>query len=243
MISTRMVWVSAVWVALALSACSGSSGGAAETVAPTTIPSTTLAPTTTLPPPTTLPASAVFLRSDGIGNFTFGAPYEGFEEGIPLERDSNDGAKFPIDAGNGFFSTVDGQKFFRYPRAREVCWNDGLDAANGYLCAYFGGADADTLQFVGWTYSRGAEVGTLFASFGGTVNALASEVPAISIPQEGECVTSASIGGIVVDLVSESGASFGDFSAAGPFVKLIPADARVGQMTAGATYIGPDTVC
>ncbi len=161
-----------------------------------------------------MPASEVFLPSDGIGAFTFGAPYEGFEEGIPLEEDSNDGARFSVDMPGGFFGNDAGDQFFTYPTARVICWNDGLDGVNGYLCAYFGGPDSDTLTFVGWDYIAGTGVGTLYSSFGVTVNALVSDVPALPAGTQ-DCE--------VVDGID---------------VELNIGDTHVSVMSAGETFLG-----
>ena len=223
----NLVALIAISTVSTVSACSGSEASD-PTVAPATIAATTIAPTTTVPVPTTLPADQVFLRSDGIGSFTFGASYEGFEEGIALEEDSNDGMRFPIDLGDGFFS-IDGTPSglaFAYPRGREVCWNDGLDGVNGYLCAYFGGPDADTLQFVGWEYRSATGIGELFTSHGVTVNALARDVPAIPELEQDACGSATvRVDEVVVDLVSDTGEVVVGGVAA--------ADARVIAMRAG----------
>ncbi len=239
--STRSL--AALWSLLAVVAsCSDPSVGAPETVAPTDAPTTVATTTTsTLPPPTTLPESAVFLRSDGFGPFSFGTPYnDDFRAGMPLVRGSDDGRKFPVDAGNGYFVTDDGLDSFRYPRARSVCFDDGHDAVNGYLCAFFGGPDPDTLTFVGWSYFSRTGPGGLFSSHGITVNALVSNVPGIPLP-EGGCTshTIVEVDGMFVELVSDSGASFGEDSA-GVFVPADPqpADARVSRVIAGDTFLG-----
>ena len=98
MINTKPVVLVALSALTAFGGCSGSKASD-PTVALATVAPTTIAATTTVPAPTTLPADQVFLRSDGIGPFSFGAPYEGFEEGIVLEEDSNDGGRFPVIAG------------------------------------------------------------------------------------------------------------------------------------------------
>lgn len=246
MIRARTFSVAVVSLALVFSACSATKSSD-STVAPTdsaapvsdlpaTVPPTTVESTTL--PPTTVPEPPPFLRSDGIGVFDFGAPYEGFEAGIPLVVDSNDGGSFPVDSGLGYYESDSGEDFFYYPRGRTVCWDDGT---SGYLCAYFGGPDVDTLVFVGWDYASAVASGTLFSESGVTVNALVSATPVIPVP-DGACYsyTSVVVDGITVDLISGSGEFFGEYAADGSFVLAVPqpADARVSLMSAGERPFG-----
>ncbi|MBI4884753.1 MAG: hypothetical protein HY826_11950 [Actinobacteria bacterium] len=234
-----------VSLALALvGACSGSETAAPETVAVTSAP-TVVATTISVPPVlATLPTTAVFLRSNGIGPFEFGAPYDGdaFEAGIPLVRDSDYGRSYPVDCGGGYFCTTGPQlETFHYTRARVICWDDGMDAHNGYLCAYFGGPDEHNLMFVGWDYVSATGPGGLFSSHGVTVNVLANELPALPPVPEGSCGsrTTVIVDGIYVGLVSDSGSVFGHYDADGTFARASPQpfDARVSHMIAGETIL------
>ncbi len=219
--------------------CSDSGSGGAESspstaVATTEVAPTTEAPTTTAAPvlvpptaaPPTIPAPApAFLREGGLDAFDFGAPAAVVAAGITLHVNSDEQSEFPNDMGDGFES-VDHSQYFIAQFARELCWSDGNA---GTLCAYFAGASADSLVFVGWLYTapEGVE-GMLFSASAVTVGILASSNPAITLTG-GACFsfTTVVVDGMGVDLTSVTG-GFGDG---------IPADTRVTAMAAGSVIV------
>ncbi|CAN5637233.1 hypothetical protein BH10ACT2_BH10ACT2_24940 [soil metagenome] len=210
----------------------------ADTTAPVTEPPTTPPPTTieqTTVAPTTSVAALPFLRSDGLGSFEFGASYEDALAGIPLVVVNNDGKSFPVDNGDGSFTTSDGLEGFGYPSARQVCWADGGGGAQ--LCAWFGGADPTTLGLVGWdyAYTTFGLVGVLFSASGASTGMLVSDVPAIPAV-EGDCYgyTSVSLDGLRVDLQTGDSTPFGTYDDLGNYTLSVPAPAaRLGIIVAG----------
>lgn len=213
-------------LALLAPACSSSktsNGAGTTTAASTTVIDTTTtaaAPTTTAStvPPTTVPAPIVFnLHGDGIGPFNLGISAAELIDAMTTQfgpPSSDVSAEYPLDDTFGGFTTADGEVGFVASFGRTVCWSF-------QFCAEFGGGDAVTQSFVGWTY--GEESGLTLASTSGvTIGSRWSDFPAMVV-DSGGCYNSGtgSIDGITLILQSDV-IAFSSYDDLGNYVVAVP---------------------
>jgi len=232
-----------------IAGCSSSASegaGAAESSAPPTSDTvaadtttsaaaeTTIAATTTDAPTTTVAPAPLplTLRGDGVGGFDLGMSYADVSAGLSAQLEpTTDGAlEFPITTESGGYVSADENRGFSAPFGRIACWADGGD---GELCVAFGGPDAATLTFVGWTYG-GSILRTVSGLTGGSSW---SEFPTLIGPEQGGCYqeSSGSFDGVLFTIVS-AGAPFGNYDESGNFVSggdQNPADVSVTGLATG----------
>ncbi|MCE9623379.1 MAG: hypothetical protein K8R99_13645 [Actinomycetia bacterium] len=214
-----------VGLALLAAACSSSKTSSAtgvptsESVASSTTVDTT--PTTsaaTTTPPTTVPAPIDFtLHGDGIGPFNLGIPADELIDAMTTQfgpASSDDSAEYPTVDTFGGYTSADGEVGFVAPFGRTVCWSF-------QFCADFGGADAATQSFVGWTYNEPAGT-TLSSTSGVTIGSRWSDFPAMVV-DSGGCYTvgSGTIDGITLTLMSDV-VAFGSYDDLGNYVVAVP---------------------
>ncbi len=217
-------------VTLLIAACSSNSTStgtgvstsepAASSTTVDTTPDTTAATTI---PPTTVPAPIVFtLRGDGIGPFSLGIPAGELIDAMTTQfgpASSDTGAEYPTVDPLGGYTSADGEMGFFAPFGRTVCWSF-------QFCAEFGGADAATQTFVGWTYGE-ATGATLAATSGVTIGSRWSDFPAMVV-DSGGCYTvgSGTIDGISLTLQSDV-IAFGSFDDLGNYIVAVPPTEQV----------------
>ncbi len=209
-------------LAAACSSSKTSSGSGATTSAPeastTTVDTTPVTTAESTLPPTTVPAPIVFtLRGDGIGPFILGIPASELVNAMTTQfgpASTDESAAYPVVDSFGGYTSADGEIGFVAPFGRSVCWSF-------QFCAEFGGADAITQFFVGWTYGEPTGV-TLASTSGVTIGSRWSDFPAMTV-DSGGCYTSGSgsIDGIYLTLQSDV-IAFGSFDDLGNYVVAVP---------------------
>jgi len=201
------------------------SGSSTSVGATSSVPASTDVPTTT--------AAAVdplLLRSDGVGAHDYGANLSDVVDtlnnvlGAPT-ADTN--TAYPTADGAGQYLTAEADIQYVAPVGRQVCWSNGF-------CAEFGGPDAGSLTFTGWTYSGGGGA-PMSSTSGATVGTRWADVPSM-IVNEGGCYSTGY--GLVDDIdltLLSSGVPFSEFDASGNYVSHLPdpADTTVLVMQAG----------
>ena len=212
-------------LALLAAACSSSktSSGTGVSTTASSASSTTVDTTSTTTvestlPPTTVPAPIVFtLRGDGIGPFNLGIPASELIDALTVQfgpATSDNSAEYPLVDTFGGYTSADGEMGFVATFGRTVCWAF-------QFCAEFGGADATTQLFVGWTYGESTG-GTLASTSGVTIGSRWSDFPAMTV-DSGGCYTvgSGSIDGIFLTLQSDV-VAFGSFDDLGNYIVAVP---------------------
>jgi hypothetical protein len=162
------------------------------------------------------------LRGDGIGPFDLGIAASVLIDAMTTQfgpASSDESAEYPTDDTFGGYTSADGETGFVSPFGRTVCWSF-------VFCAEFGGADASTLSFVGWTY--GEESGATLASTSGvTIGSRWSDFPAMTV-DSGGCYQSGSgsIDGITLTLLSDE-IAFGSYDDSGNYIVAVPPPEQV----------------
>jgi len=208
----------------------------ASTTGATTVVAEATTSTSSTPVTSTTVAAAVelLLSDSGIGPFSLGDGAQPVIDGISLQLGAptrDESVDYPVADGHGAYTTTDGDIGFVAPMGRTVCWSINL-------CGEFGGGNAASMSFTGWTYTNDPSA-ALSSQSGGTVGALWSDLPALDV-DEGGCysVGSGSIDGIRVVLES-TGDPFSSFDDSGNYVvnSPDPADVRVTWLEAGTSPI------
>jgi hypothetical protein len=212
----------------------GGSGGGTATTPPADGGAT---PTTTLAPPA---SDAVVLRPDGLGRLAFGGPAAAVVDGLAAQLGApivDETEQYPVRTDEGFAIDEFGDVVFAHPVGRAVCFENGL-------CAQFGGTDAGSLAFVGWTYA-GVDEPALTTPSGATTESRWSDFPAMTV-DDGGCFSEGTgrIDGVELVLVSE-GAPFGDIDEDGNMAAgdPTPAEVLVVNMQAGTLPFFPFVDC
>ncbi len=194
--------------------------------ATTTIPSTTTTSTTTATP------TELVLRDAGIGPFSLGDGLQPTVDGVSLQLGAparDESVDYPVADGHGGYTTPDGEVGFVAPMGRTVCWSINL-------CAEFGGGNAASMSFTGWTYSNDPSA-ALSSVSGGTVGVRWSDLAALEV-NEGGCYSAGSgiIDGIRVALES-AGEPFSSFDDSGNYVinSPDPSDVTVTLLETGTS--------
>ena len=224
-ISSLIAGVSMLAAACSSTSTSGSSSTSSSSAAATTstVGSTpdTVAETTSTT--TTVPAPIVFtLRGDGIGPFDLGIASNDLIDAMTAQfgpASSDERQVYPDDDGFGGFQSADGEFGFAYPFGRTLCWAF-------QFCVEFGGADATTEVFAGWSY--GEESGLTLASTSGvTIGSRWSDFPAMTV-NPGGCYTVGygDIDGVALTLQSDD-VAFGSFDDDGNYVEAVPPPEQV----------------
>ncbi len=200
---------------------------------PTTELSTTTSAstTTTAPPAPTSTAAPVAwtLAVDGIGPVRFGdaavhavATLSSEFGAATIDRSVN----YPVDNGDGTFSSDDQLTGFVQPSARYVCWGNNL-------CIALGGADPASLKFLGWQYDSGGAPDELLTVDGIDVGDLwSAHIDTMTVGQNG-CFTvggGSTRDGINMVLLS-NGDLFGAVDDAGNPTGVLPDPATVVILT------------
>ncbi len=189
-----------------------------STTADTSLDTTPDTAAATTVPATTVPAPVVFtLRGDGIGPFDLGIPANDLINAMTAQfgpSSSDESAEYPTVDPFGGYTSADGEIGFVAPFGRAVCWSF-------QFCAEFGGADAVSQFFVGWTYGEPAGT-TLATASGVTIGSRWSDFPAMLV-DSGGCYTigSGTIDGVTLTLQSDA-IAFGTYDDAGNYVVAVP---------------------
>ncbi len=222
---------------MALPACSSSrtsapaSTGTGSSVPATSTPDTTDTTAVTTPDtatPTT-PASAadmMELRQDGIGSTFLGDPAADVIAaltaalGAPVTDESAD---YPNPDGAGNFLDSFDEVQFVAQRGRTVCFGNSL-------CLFFGGPDAATLSFAGWSYTDDPAA-AMHTLSGVTIGSRWADFASMEV-YEGGCYT---VGSGVADgvrlWVQSSGTQFSEVDTLGNWVNNLPDPADVTVMS------------
>ncbi len=189
------------------------------------------------PNPTDPPTSygnPLVLRTNGVGAAVLGnAPAAVTAIVSPvLGTPSIQDQSFPVLDPGGYYLNPDTLDGFAHPYGRSACW------VGDRFCAFFGGANATNLTFVGWWYF-GFENARLIDANGLGVGNRGSDFPgAIATIDHGGCYsfgTGTAASGIDLSLLSD-GQWFGVYDeASGTYSYFTPPqrDVRVDSMSAG----------
>lgn len=185
-----------VGVALLGAACSsGSSDPSTSEVATTVVgdeTTTTAAPestTTVAETTTTVAPEPLTLRNDAIGPYSYGADPTTVVAGLAERLGaaiSDTTTNYVEPTGGGYFFNGDRTMNFLFQFGRETCWSIGL-------CVSFGGVDAASATFIGWTY-EGDPASTLATDTGLTLGSRLSDHP--GLPALFTCFAGQGAGGV-----------------------------------------------
>lgn len=157
------------------------------------------------------------LHGAGIGPFTFGTSVTEFVDALTAEfggPSADESRAYPDDDGFGGFQDAAGEFGFIAQAGRTICWAFEF-------CAEFGGADAASLTFVGWTY--GENPGLTLASTEGVTNGMRANESADIFVSPGGCynVGYGGVGGIQLTLLSDN-VEFSGYDDAGNYFEATP---------------------